>query len=37
MRRAAVEGDAGQQRRAGDARLRVGLYDLRDRRGDIEI
>ena len=36
-RRAAIEGDAGQERRAGDARLRVGLHDLRDRRGDVEI
>ncbi len=38
MRGAAIERrQSGKQRRAGDARLRVGLHDLGDRRGDIEI
>ena len=34
---AAVEIDSRQQRRAGDARLRVGLHDARDRGRDVEI
>ena len=37
MRGAGVETDIRQQRRAGDARLRVGLHDAGDGRGDIEI
>ena len=35
--RRAVEIDRGQQRRAGDARLRIGLLDARDRGRDVEI
>jgi hypothetical protein len=36
-RGAAIEGNIGQQGRAGHARLRVGLHDARDCRGNIEI
>ncbi len=36
-RSAAVEIDGREQRRAGDAHLRVGLLDLRDRDRDVEI
>ncbi len=34
---AAGKSDIGQQRRAGHARLRVGLHDAGDRGGDVEI
>ena len=34
---AAVEVEKRQQRGAGDARLRVGLHDAGDGRGDVEI
>ena len=37
MRRSAAETNSRQQRRAGDARLRVGLDDAGDGRGDVEI
>ena len=36
-RRLAIGVDPGQERCAGDARLRVGLHDARDRRRDVEI
>jgi hypothetical protein len=36
-RGAAAAGDEGKERRAGDARLGVGLQDARHRRADVEV